>query len=213
MNAPARLIDRLPKGTPPELVDGIKDAIRNALDRDGLAAFAAPREAAIAHEAGHAIVGAHEGLTIQRVTIFSKPVPHFGPSWFGECIEATGWTTGPDTTAEADLGRARYIIGGLIAELLTGPDRSGSSLDEVALSQFVSLNAAAKLRDPMSEPMSEADYKQLWHKQVWDVTTAILQANREPFAQLAQHLNQYEKIEGARLRAVLAQVRSIPHER
>src|SRR5262245_30571822 len=67
----------LPKGTPPELITAIRDAARAAFDRHGASAFTAPRESAIAHEVGHAIVGAHEGLAIREITISSRSVPAF----------------------------------------------------------------------------------------------------------------------------------------
>ena len=54
----------LQQGAPPELLSAIEDAARNVLDRHGKTAFAAPRELAILHETGHAIVGTHEGFTI-----------------------------------------------------------------------------------------------------------------------------------------------------
>ena len=68
-------------GTPPELIASIEDKIRNTLDRHRLPAFATPWEAAIAHEARPAIVGPAEGLTIERVTVFSRAMPPFGLAW------------------------------------------------------------------------------------------------------------------------------------
>jgi hypothetical protein len=210
MSTVANFLSVLPKGTPPELLTAIGDAARDALDRHGLSAFIAPREAALAHEAGHAIVGAHEGLAIRAVTICSRSVALVGRVWGGRCIEAGAWTTGPDTTAEDDLRRARFVIAGLAGEAVTGLDTPASSLDELALSQFVNLNAAAKLAD---SSLSNAEYsayaQRLWHDQVWGVAITILRANHEPFTQLAGHLNQHTRVQGAKLRKVLAQVKRI----
>ena len=65
-------------------------------------------------------------------------MPFFGRCWGGLCSEAGGvWTSGPDSHAEDDLRRARFIIAGLAGEALTGLDKPGSSLDELALSQLI----------------------------------------------------------------------------
>ena len=54
---------------------------------------------------------------------------------------------------------ARVIIAGLAGEAMTSNDKPGSSLDELALSQFIVLNAAVKRNDD--------DAKRLWHEEVW----------------------------------------------
>jgi hypothetical protein len=204
------LLAVLPKGTPPALVAAIAKAARNALDQHGPSAFAASREAAIAHEVGHAIVGAHEGFTIRQLTISSRSVPGFGSLWGGRCIEGGTWTTGPDSTADDDLRRARFTIAGLAGEAITGQDKPASSLDELAVSQLVGLNVAAKLADPRLDQTEYGAYAQrLWHERVWGVAVAILRSNREPFWQLAEHLNQHERIHGGKLRKMLAQVQRV----
>lgn len=99
----------LPQGTPPELVKAINDNVRETFGRHGLAAFTMPRNAALAHEAGHAVVAAHEGMTIRQVTVFSRSMAGV-EAWGGECTEAGGWTTAWETTAADDLARARFIV-------------------------------------------------------------------------------------------------------
>jgi hypothetical protein len=201
----------LPEGTPPELTQAIQDATRKTLARDGIAAFTMPRHAAVAHEAGHAIVGAHEGFAIRRLTVFSRPV--FGlEAWGGFCAEAGGaWTFGPDSSVEEELRRARFIIAGLAGEAFTGTDKPGSSLDELALSQLIGANVAFKLDDDSGR--SDAEYRayaeQLWDAQIWRVAIAILTANREPFMQIVRSLEEKGKVAGKRLRKALAQVRRI----
>ena len=202
----------LPQGAPPALMTAIEDAARCALDRHGLAAFMMSRDAALAHETGHAIVAAHEGLTVRSVTIFSRSVPNVGLAWGGWCMDAGGtWTTGPATSADDDLRRARIIIAGLAGEAIAGQDLPGSSLDELALSQLVGLNAAAKLDDDpdRSDEEYSAYAQRLWHERVWNVALAILFANQEPFNCLVQCLHEKEKVKGARLRHVLAQVKRV----
>jgi hypothetical protein len=205
------ILPNLPHGTPPQLVAAIEGAAYRAFSRHGRSAFEAPRNAAIAHEVGHAIVGAHEGFTIRAVAVFSRSVPSLGLVWGGRCLEAGGtWTTGPDSSADEDLRRARFIIAGLAGEAITGHDRPGSSLDELVLSQVVGLNVAAKRDDPNQSDAEYSAYaERLWHEQVWGVAIAILHGNREAFLQVAEHLHQHEQVHGGKLRKALAAVKRI----
>jgi hypothetical protein len=198
--------------TPPELVATIENFACGVLKKHGLTAFEMTREAAIAHETGHAIVGTCEGLTIRRVTIFARAVPPFGRAWGGWCTEDSGpWASDSATSADSDLRRARWVIAGLAGEAITGHDRPGSSLDELALSQLVGVNAALKLdNNPIrSDEEYKAYAERLWHERVWGVAVKILQANREPFEQLAAQLHRKGKVDGGKLRKILAQVKRI----
>jgi hypothetical protein len=189
----------LPQGTPPELIAAIEDEARDTFVRHGPSAFVAPREAAIAHEVGHTIVGTHEGLVIESVRIFSRSAPPFGKTWGGWCAEENGkeWTTGPDTSAESDLSRARIIIAGLAAEAMTGTDLPGSSIEERALSQLIAHNAAVKLAAPMLSDEARSAYaERLWNEQVWCRTLAILRENQDAFDRLAQLLHHRENVRG-----------------
>ena len=56
---------------PPQLADIITTATLDVLSRDGASAFEASREAAIAHETGHAVVATHE---------FYQPRPSVRPA-------------------------------------------------------------------------------------------------------------------------------------
>jgi hypothetical protein len=206
-----QLLSILPKGVPPAVITAIENATHKALNSHGLSAFEMSREAAIAHEVGHTIVATAEGQVIQSVCIFFRSMPLFENVWGGWCEDdGKEWTTGPDSSVESDLSRARIIVAGLAGEAVTGRDKPGSSLDELALSQVISLNAAVKLADPSLSDAAYDDFtERLWHERVWNVTIAILLANRGPFQQLAEHLHRTEKIKGGKLRAVLAQIRTI----
>jgi hypothetical protein len=203
----------LPKGSPPDLITSIKDAALGVLHEHGVAAFAAPREAAIAHEVGHAIVGTHEGFTIRQINNYSRATPHFGLIWSGRCEEtAATWESGPHTPAEEDLRRARFAIAGLIGEVVTRFDKPGSSLDELVLSQFLGTQAGKKLNGGyalLTEEACSAYMRQLWNEQVWKATISILYANQESFHQLAGHLHQHERVKGDELRKALTQVKRI----
>jgi hypothetical protein len=204
----------LPQGTPPELFAAIEAAARNVLARPGggLPAFTMTRQAALAHEAGHAIVGAHEGLGVRAVSIFSREVPPLGPAWGGRCAWAGGgWTTGPETSAEDDLRIGRMIVAGLAGEAVIQQDKPGSSLDELALSQLLGVHAAVKL-DPRGEDggiLDQEAVSALWHERVWNVAVRILCGNWEPFTKIMEHLHEHEKIAGGKLRRTLAQVQRI----
>jgi hypothetical protein len=203
------LLSILPSSAPPELIDVIEDAALRKFHQHGADAFAAPREAAIAHEVGHAVVATHEGMTIESVRIFARSAT----AWSGWCAEKDSkqWTTGPNSRAENDLSRARIIIAGLAGEVMAGLDKPGSSLDELAFSQLIGINAGLKLGDPtLSDEAHSAYVQQLWHEQVWDVALAILHVNHEPFRQLAECLSRRQHIKGGKLRTMLAKVRRIP---
>jgi hypothetical protein len=214
----------LPKGAPPEMADVIANAIRRDVERHGIAAFAAPREAAIMHEVGHTIVGAHEGFTIRQISIYSRSLPIFGEVWAGQCIEAAAtWTQGPDTTVAQDLSRARFIIAGLCGEAITGWEKPGSSKDELAVSQFIAAQAAIKLicknagksiptELADAEPLTEADHKymkRLWYEEVYGAAWAILRRNRELFWKIAEQLNQHDRVKGGKLHKMLAEVKKV----
>jgi hypothetical protein len=201
----------LPKGTPPELLAEIEHNISSVLLRHGASAFAAPREAAAAHEAGHAIIGTHEGFKIRQISICSHTVPNIGLVWSGRCDETVAtWRTGPDTSVESDLSRARFIVGGLAGEAILRLDKPGSSLDEHGLSRFVAINAAVKLTGgTVPDAEWNAYVERLWHEQVWSVAFNIIRKNHEPFSQLATLLHQHERVKGGKLHEVLAQVRRI----
>lgn len=194
---------------PPELKAIVESAVRGALAQHGPSAFAQPQEAAIAHEVGHAVVGAYEGLFIENVSVFSRRVPSQVDTWGGwVSCDGPAWRTGPDTSAANDLSAARMIIAGLAGEAICRLDKPGSSLDELALSQLVGLNAATKLADPqLSADAYDTFAKRLWHEQVWDTTLNILHNNREPFQRLAELLQERQEIKGKKLRDVLAQIR------
>lgn len=198
----------LPKGTPLQLSAAIAHGTRNALNRHGVSAFIATRNAAAAHEAGHAIVGAHQGFTIREITIYSRSTP-LGLMWGGRCKDADGpWTTGPDSSVDDDLRYARFIIAGLAGEAMTRLDKPGSSIDELGLSQLIGLNIANKIADPaLSHEEYHAFAERFWHQNVWHEALVILQANQKPFLQLAGHLHQAQRINGAKLRKILTQVK------
>jgi hypothetical protein len=199
----------LPQGMPPQTSVCIENAVRDVLTKHGSSAFHMSREAALAHEAGHVIVGAHEGVFFRSVTISSRVVPVFGTAWGGWCASDAGWTTGPDTTAESDLSRARIVIAGFVAEALTGWDKPGSSIEERAVTSVLVNNAANKLGKHLSPAEFEPYALRLGDEQVWNVTVAILRHNHEPFLHLIEQLHQHGKVKGRALRDIITKVKRI----
>jgi hypothetical protein len=203
------LLSILPKGIPPAVIGAIERETHKILTSHGIAAFLMSRDAAIVHEVGHTIVAAAEGQIMQSVRIFSRSTP-VGTAWGGWCdCDDEDWTSGPDSSVESDLSRARIIIGGLVGEAITGMAKPGSSLDEQVMSQVLAHNAAVKLADHSSDAACDDFAEQLWREKVFDVTIAILRANEGPFEQLAGLLDRKGKVKGHKLRAVLDQVRGI----
>jgi hypothetical protein len=205
-----QLLSILPKGVPSGLITAIETAMHKTFISHGPSAFEMSRDAAVVHEVGHSIVAAAEGTIMKSVRVFSRSTPA-GTAWGGWCRPIPEhdkeWTTGPDSSAESDLSRARIIVAGLAGEAITGKDKPGSSIDELATSQLLGLNAAAKLADPsLSEAAYDAFARQLWHEKVWHGVEAILRANEGPFQQLAGYLQRNDEVKGNKLKAVLDQV-------
>ena len=165
---------------------------------EGPAAFEAPREAAALHEAGHAVVGAHEGFSIEKLTISEKI--QNGASLWGGFTHSQPWSVKQTTQPADDLRHARFIIAGLAAESMTEWNRAGSSLDELILAQLVTALAAQKVG---------ADEQILWRNDVWAGSAKIIKHNAEPFNQIVDHLLHTQEISGGDLQAMLSAVRQI----
>jgi hypothetical protein len=196
---------------PPGLMTHFGDVVRDIFIQHGASAFKSTREVAIAHEVGHAIVGAHEGFEIRRIMITPRSAPNGELVWGGRYQPAGGtFRSGPDTSPDENLRRARLIIAGLAGEVATRTDVPGSSVDELAMSQLLACNAALKLADPgLNDAEREAYARQLFHKQVFCVAVNILCGNADLFNRLVEHLHQHEHARGDKLRRALAQVKRV----
>lgn len=56
------------------LHEALFEHTRNYASKHGGAAFAMPRDLAVCHEVGHAVIGAVDGVTVARVEVFGKSV-------------------------------------------------------------------------------------------------------------------------------------------
>jgi hypothetical protein len=102
----------------------------------GSSAFEGTFEAAVAHEVGHAIVGAHDGLGITSVSVWRR---HDG-RWVGRTDEAAHhWQITPDMPLRDRFVRAGFITAGEVGEAVLALThyRKGTSLDELVLSQWI----------------------------------------------------------------------------
>jgi hypothetical protein len=162
-----------------------------------------PRSSAIAHEAGHCIIGTAEGLTITSVRIFRRDIG-YGPVWCGQTDEAAPWNFTPNTPTATMLARARYIIAGIVAEKIFDPDgvRAGSSIDEVVLSQLI---CDGVLMDRRDEFPGIKHPKELWSA-CWRQTVGILMRNADAARGLMQKLERSERLYGKPLAASLRRV-------
>jgi hypothetical protein len=189
---------------PPEsnvaLQQCISEAAKRILANEGLDAFAMPKSAALAHETGHAIVGAHEGLTILKVKVFERGTG----IWCGAVDETSSWSINDATPTETALARARYLIGGIAGEAVLDPDnfRKGSSLDEIVLSQVL----IAGIWQERHEEFPGVEYpNEIW-QQCWRQTCCIVKLNEDVGRDLIRKLERSGRLYGKPLAASLRRV-------
>jgi hypothetical protein len=106
------------------------------LAEEGPRAFEMPRSAALAHEVGHAIVGAHDGFKTARVAIWSTK-GLAGTGWVGKTYYAS-WSRGmrlDESPPDEVLKHICLMIAGAAGEQLIDREgcRSGSS--QIVVSQ------------------------------------------------------------------------------
>jgi hypothetical protein len=189
---------------PADLCERVAQSIAQAtlqlLQKEGLDAFSMPRSAAIAHEAGHCVVGEASKLDIVSTGVFE----HLG-QWAGITNEASGWHLDPDTTPTASvLTRIRFMVAGVVGEMLFDAVnyRHGSSLNEIILSQMM---AAGLLQGRGSEFPGIEHPHDLWCR-CWQETGAILERNALVMRKLMAKLDRDEQVRGIPLKAVLRRV-------
>lgn len=178
---------------------------REVLEEYGAEAFALPRAAALAHEAGHAVVAAALGLQVEFIKV--ERVADFGGAWSGFCQLTIGeWLMTRDSPLPDILMHAKYLIAGLAGELVSGLALPGSSLDEVLQAQVLAAMAADKIY-PDSAPAAHADCAaHIWEVGILGLAVSILRANRRALNRLVAELDRRGEVRGRPLRRVLAQV-------
>lgn len=179
---------------PPYLAAAIENALFEVMLEHGPSAFRMTRESAIAHEAGHAIAAAAEGLPVTSVSVFIVPD---SDDWVGATDHGVTMTVGPATDPLSDLRQARVTIAGFVGEYISGTHRPASALDEIFDATEFARIAADKLK---------RDRVALWEADVYRRTLTILRANHAAFNKLRAVLDATETVEGDALQQILAQV-------
>jgi len=196
-----------------EVMRVIGEEVNRCLERDGLRAAEMPRHHAIMHESGHAIVGAHDAVKIERVEIHSLPKAQLkmlvAIGMIKRGAKVWGGMTYTDslavfTSIDVLLKRACFLIAGMIAERFSQDYRSASSVDELVLSQLLIDKAC-------HEFASQVDPPQLW-KACWRRTVAIIKHNSEAAEGLMRMLDRHERVVGHRLDRALSKVRRVPDD-
>lgn len=115
------------------------------LKEEGPSAFQMPREAAVVHETGHAIVAHHEGTAVARVSVFDDGIKGIwgGYTKFKKKNPDIDAATTPVPTI---LSQARIVIAGLVSEATSPWYHKASSIDELLVSQMLAHWAARRLQ-------------------------------------------------------------------
>jgi hypothetical protein len=114
----------------------------NCADRRRVAATCRLEVQALGHETGHAVVSVHEGVPVTKIAIWQTSVLG-APAWGGPAC-GRGVLVTPGTSPEGDLASARFVIGGMSGEMVTGLHREGSSVDELFVAQVIAPCVAEK---------------------------------------------------------------------
>jgi hypothetical protein len=178
----------------------IAEAVREILADEGLQAFEMPKSAALAHEVGHCIVGAHEGLCIVEVKVFERD-----GAWCGITNESSNWHIDPDNTpTKTALGRARYLAAGLAGEAVLDPEnlRRGSSLNELVLVQMLCAGIWQQRRAEFGGVHAP---EVLWQS-VWRQTCCIIKRNENVAHGMMRKLERSGRLYGKPLAASLRRV-------
>jgi hypothetical protein len=199
----ANILDIFPEPDRSELTARLIRYGEKLLSDEGPRAFDMPRSAALAHEAGHAIVFAHDGIEVECVAIWHGTHPMTGiPAWCGGTFERKRrWKLGPQSPLDDVLKRAGFMIAGEAGEAVLDPDgyRRGSSLDEVVGSQAL----VAAYAPPAAAEARGGET--LWRK-VRARSAAIIYYNKAVARDLIERLDRTQTVRGRALKEILARV-------
>ena len=169
----------------PVATDFLSMMTRNAVIRQGPAAFDCPKTTACVHEAGHCIVYAIQGIVPERVSI--KCRRRQGREYWG------GVTMGPPdppidkhSDVRGDYEIASLKCAGFIAEMIFGDEefRMASSLDEMLLVKLIATTIAGKNGDDLGYICPE----------IFARTMMRLQNHASVLLDIADELRRYERL-------------------
>jgi hypothetical protein len=170
------------------------------------------RETAASHEAAHAVLFAAYNDPLKYVRVMRVNEQQYGmPIWLGVTMPLNGgyFWLGPSTSEQTYLFHARSTIAGLCGEALRRYDLVGSSVDEIIVSQFLAQQIAVLRGDRKATPEHLEHAARIWQQEVWQVTLATMRINEEPHARLTSALMREQRIDRARLKALLRDVHPI----
>jgi hypothetical protein len=163
-------------------------------------AFDNPKAAAVAHETGHCIAYAHEGIRIKGVSVW-QVATQGRKGWIGN-TESPAWKITPTTPSEGVMQQAAFTLAGWVAEMFLAAEdfRCASSLDEVVLTQ--ALIGAACARAGGGDPREE-------FLRLIDRLVAIFDLNRSVAEGLMERLSRVGRIKGRVLQEILGKVQRL----
>jgi hypothetical protein len=201
---PSTSLQHFPPEEHEEMLEHLKRVIRDILETHGSNAFDSPRSAAIAHEVGHAIVLAHDGIPVEKIAVW-KRAGASEHTWEGLTTKkARTFFIDPDTPIITALSHACFVIAGEVGEKVLDPDtyRAGTALDEVLFSQRIAYALANRVK------MTEENLWQEIRKRSWQII-----AYNEPVAQeLIGRLDRTESLQRRALTTPLERVKKIPDD-
>jgi hypothetical protein len=174
---------------------------------EGVNAFISPRREAAAHEAGHCIIFAADGVDVLFTRVWpATPSPRVrrvfkrkrGLFWVG-WTETAGLPKIADqhSAVADDLRYVRTLLAGQCGEALDrGGARSGSSLDEIILAQMICQTVASKTGGD-----AEAIYVR--QRQIVVDTLAVFRAEHR---QITKALMRQQRLDGGELKQLIRSV-------
>jgi ATP-dependent Zn protease len=167
--------------------------LSEALRLQGPKALLCERGHAARHEAGHAVGHLVEGRRVRSVEVFQR-----GDSWLGKTMSIGLWSIKPDTNPDEDLSRARILLSGPLAELLTSKQPAlGGGIDEIVMAKMIIMNAAEKIGRQPDELLLETFLVVIeWIKQYKPIIDKIAHA-----------LMRQKKIKGFEISRLLSEIR------
>jgi hypothetical protein len=157
----------------------IDKEVARLIREQGLRAFEMPRSSAIAHETGHVVVAAHDGVVLAYADI-SRRIVERRAAWTGFTKSAQPYQlelmlTDPATDPPRNiLLRTCNLIAGVVGEQILDPAgyREGSSLDEIIVSQVLAVSLTHRPEYQHVNP------KTLWEDS-WRRTAMVIHGNQK----------------------------------
>jgi hypothetical protein len=180
--------------------------VQRILPRHGIKAFGSSRKETAAHEAGHAIIYAAEGLPVASISLSDIDVPA-GP--FGVIPFCSGWTECPNRHSLTPLSPIsddeRYLrqtLSGWVGEVFALKSRKvrlGSSLDERIAACMLAGRIYRRTGKPFESVLAEQ----------YAIIYATLRNNSHIHKSITKTLMQQSVLQTEELNSLLSQVKPL----